>query len=215
MTLKPSNQRLLIVAATVVVVTAFLQLGSFLIQYGVGSGVLTFGWSFVAGLPLVVTACAMGVILVVSICALRGLTIAPRTRALIAVGFLALSFAASPTWRNGNAYICRGLSHRITDGGSDNRLVMQLQGLLAENPQQTVNTTLDVTAKAPPWLKQLFPEKHVTVDLYNAEIRYLRVEAGGPLLRYGCCVGMTAQDLPPLREKTTLTVATNIIVFAE
>jgi hypothetical protein len=133
---------------------------------------------------------------------------------LVALALLAL--LAAPSGRRADTYVCHGLARRIVEDGSNRRLEQYVQSLLAENPVKATNATTDVTARRPPWLRQLFPERHIMVDLYNGEVRCLRVQIGGPFLRYGCYVGATASEILPIRgDAVTLSVASNIVVYAD
>jgi hypothetical protein len=211
-----SKRHILVFVTIFVVTAACVRLGSHSILYGVGRGALEYRWAFLSGPPLVMAASVLGAAMAFGACVVLRIERSGRIVSLVFVGLILLSFAVNPTWRTADSFICRGLVRRITDGGADRRLTQYLQSTLAEHPDKATNAMVNLTDHRPPWLQQLFPESHVMVDLYNGEVRCLCIQVGGPLLRYGCYIGMGASEILPLRgDPMSVNVASNIIVYAE
>ncbi len=197
-----------------VVMTAFVRLGSYLIHYGVGAGLIGFTWAFLGGMPLVLITCVLGAAFALYLLAALGVKTPAKYQAVACL--MVITFVVSPSWKTADGYLCQGLAWRITRDGSDRLLTQYLQDLLSEHPGNTLDGQINVIARVPPWLKQLFPERHAIVDFDNSKPSYLRVRVGGPYLRYGCFVTTTASDMQGHdHAPVNLMITSNIYAYAD
>jgi|ERR1035437_588838 hypothetical protein len=212
--MKQSEKLLVFAVGVFLLGLLMMHTGFYLIHYLVGRGWLGFSCIFLVMPTFLVLVPLLTVLLA------RRLNRASNRIGfvgliLLCIGSLLLTFFLGPSWKTGDEYLCLGLKHQIHAKESEHLLMDYSQKLLAETPEGTTNGK--VIRDSPDWLKQMF-KKTIRVEVYNKELKFIRIVTGGGLLRYGICVGMTASDLSSLHNNSGSifsNVNSNIVVFAE
>lgn len=187
------------------------------IYYFVGAGVLDYRkWFFV--LP--------SLFIIMPLCAILLARIVYRRNArrrdvvLIWLGVSLLTFLFRPSWKEGDKILCYGLKYRILSRSSVEALTRYLhQVVLIHSHEAASEDSFYEITNAPDWLRKTFSEPNTSISLSNSNnaygLTYLRIWNAGPLLQYGCDVGLTASDVAPLGRYSTESLSSNVIVFAE
>jgi len=211
-----AREKLAIVMASTAVGLLFLvRSGSWLIHYSIGAGWLDYLWVASAGPVLSLAVALFSPVVLLTMSLLTKLRIELKVVALATLASLVLTFVTNPSGKNGDAYICRGLVHRISKQRAAPKITNYVMSLVAQHSFHQ-DDSFDVTKSSPGWLRDLFPERNLSVLVYTGteNAPYTRIQVGSPLIHYGCVVSTSGSVvLPP--GTATLIVNCNIIVFAQ
>lgn len=186
------------------------------VYYLVGCGALNCRWVFWTLLLVAVIPPLSILVVAWMIHRLRRLNVKPGLLLAISAVSLALGFFCRPSGRAGDIQLCRGLADRVHVLGLEPRLQQYLQEVLARSSDQPTSAFETVPGQPPGWLKDALKESRYEIQYYKNEIRCLRLQTGGPFLRYGYYVGASPSDIPLTPSgSVSQAVNSNVVAFAE
>jgi hypothetical protein len=186
------------------------------LYYLVGRGVMDHRRLF-ALLLLAPAASAVCVLIVGS--ALRQLAparIGSKVLPTIALCSLVLGFFCRPSGHSGALRVCQGLADRVARSNMEPMLRSYFDEVLSRTPLETNTSSFgDTGMPLPDSVLRLFGKNRFRVELYRDQITCLRLQTGGPFLRYGYYVGLSSSDIPFIpQDYASQAVTPNITAFA-